>query len=114
VDVVNPVQTPPAPPPDPGARRSLRARFAGGPVARTIAAGDLRAFRYIRGTLHHPGAAKAVARFSHLGEHAACWIALGSAGYVVDVRHRSEWGRGLRAVGVTYVLNTGRSRTFPR
>jgi membrane-associated phospholipid phosphatase len=106
---VNPVDTPPAPaaaPPDPGARRSLRARFAAGPVARTVATADLKVFRYVRGTLHHPGAARATARFSRLGEHAGCWLALGAAGWALDEPRREEWARGLRAVGLTYVLNT--------
>jgi membrane-associated phospholipid phosphatase len=98
-------QTPPAHP-DVGARRSLRARLAGGPVARRIAVVDMKVFRFVRGTLHHPEAAERVAAFSRLGEHAACWLVLGGTGWLVDRDDRGRWGRATSAVVGAYLLNT--------
>ena len=97
---------PPPPPPDIGARRSLRARLAGGPVARSIARTDLKVFRFVRGTLHHPEAAERVAAFSRLGEHAGCWLALGAAGWALDRDNRSRWARATGSVAGAYVVNT--------
>jgi membrane-associated phospholipid phosphatase len=97
-----------APPlPDPGARRSLRARLAAGPVARAVAHVDLRVFRFVRGTLHHRETAERVASFSRLGEHAACWLALGATGYAVDPARRDGWRRATGAVVTAYLVNTG-------
>jgi membrane-associated phospholipid phosphatase len=88
--------------PELAARRSLRARFAAGPVGRRIAVADvvvLRAVR-VRGRAVVP-----VQRFSLLGEHAACWVALGAAGAAVDRERRSRWLRALGLVGAAYALN---------
>jgi membrane-associated phospholipid phosphatase len=91
---------------DPGARLSLRARLAAGPLARRIALVDVRVYRLIRGTLHHAGAARVIGAFSRTGEHAACWLALGAAGATLDRRRAPRWRRGLAAVAGTYLLNT--------
>lgn len=88
--------------PDPGARRSLRARLAAGPVARGIAKADLRIYRAVRSAARPP-ASDIVAAYSRLGEHAACWLVLGAAGAVVD--GRPAWKRGLKAVGAAYLVN---------
>lgn len=96
----------PAAPPDVGARRSLRARLMGGPLARAIARADVRLFRFVRGTLHHPETAERVAAFSRLGEHAACWLALGATGYAVDRDRRAHWGRATATVAGAYAVNT--------
>jgi undecaprenyl-diphosphatase len=48
-----------------------------------------------------------VAAYSRLGEHGACWIALGSAGAMLDrdSRRRRAWLRGAGAVAAAYGLN---------
>ncbi len=44
---------------------------------------------------------------SRLGEHGACWLALGGAGAVLDrdPRRRRRWRRGIRVVAAAYGLN---------
>jgi membrane-associated phospholipid phosphatase len=97
----------PAPPPsDPGARRSLRRRLAAGPIARRLALVDLRVYRLLRSDLHSARLTPAVAAFSSTGQHAACWLALGAAGAVVDRPRRARWLRATATVGATYVFNT--------
>jgi membrane-associated phospholipid phosphatase len=100
------VQGAAAPHTDPGARRSLRARLAAGPVAQAVGRLDVRGFRLVRGTLHHPAAARGVGAFSRLGEHAACWIALGATGWTLDRQRRDRWVRATATVAVTYAVNT--------
>jgi membrane-associated phospholipid phosphatase len=95
-----------APHPDPGARRSLRARLAAGPLAQAVGRLDIRGFRFVRGTLHHPAIARRVGGFSRLGEHAGCWLALGAAGWALDPAHRARWSRAVVTVTGTYVANT--------
>jgi undecaprenyl-diphosphatase len=68
---------------------------------------DLAVLRLMRTRGHRPGVERAVATYSRLGEHAACWFALGSVGLAADpdpVR-RARWGRGLGIVGAAYGLN---------
>jgi membrane-associated phospholipid phosphatase len=55
---------------------------------------------------HSPGAERAVARFSRLGEHAAIWLAIGFAGRALDPARREGWRRATAAVGGAYVANT--------
>jgi membrane-associated phospholipid phosphatase len=55
---------------------------------------------------HSPGAERAAARFSQLGEHGALWLAIGVAGQLLDRRRRSSWRRATRAVAGAYALNT--------
>jgi undecaprenyl-diphosphatase len=88
--------------PESAARRSLRARFATGPVGRRIAVADvlgLRALR-VRGRAQTP-----VRRFSLLGEHAACWVVLGLAGAALDAERRAAWLRALGIVVLAYAIN---------
>jgi len=94
------------PPTEPAARRSLRRRLTGGPLARATAAADLRLYRLLRHDLHRPGLTPAVRRFSATGEHAACWLALGLGGAAVDPARRDRWLRGTAIVAGTYALNT--------
>jgi membrane-associated phospholipid phosphatase len=103
----------PPPPIEPGARRSLRALLRGGPVGRAIAHVDLRVYRAIRSTARAP-ALDRIGRFSRLGEHAALWLVLGSAGVAVDARRRARWRRALGAVAGTYLLNTAIKGVFRR
>ncbi|HYF25279.1 MAG TPA: phosphatase PAP2 family protein [Baekduia sp.] len=88
--------------PERAARRSLRARFAAGPVGRAVVVFDVRVFRALRVT---PAAQPAVQRFSALGEHAACWIALGAAGAALDRERRPRWLKALAIVGLAYAIN---------
>ncbi|HVF76793.1 MAG TPA: phosphatase PAP2 family protein [Solirubrobacteraceae bacterium] len=91
---------------DPAARRSLRARLRGGPVARAIAKVDVRLYRQLREHGHDPAIETPVRRFSSLGEHAAVWIVLGLAAAALDRPHRAQWLRATRSVVVAYALNT--------
>jgi membrane-associated phospholipid phosphatase len=57
---------------------------------------------------HTPAADRAASAYSRLGEHGACWVALGLAGSVIDradPARRSRWLRGAGAVATSYVLN---------
>jgi len=91
---------------EPAARRSWRARLVAGPVGRRIAILDLHVYRFLRVQCQVPAAQSSVARFSHLGQHAALWLALGAAGGIVDRDRRYHWWRGAATVGGAYALNT--------
>jgi membrane-associated phospholipid phosphatase len=67
---------------------------------------DERLLRKARTVGHSPGAERAVARFSRLGEHAGVWLALGAAGYALDREQRDRWRLTTRTVAGTYALNT--------
>jgi membrane-associated phospholipid phosphatase len=98
---------PPAPPAaDPAARRSLRERLRGGPVARAVARVDIRLYRLLRENAQSAALEQPIKQFSHLGEHAAIWLAVGGTGAVVDAGRRASWLRALRAVVIAYILNT--------
>jgi membrane-associated phospholipid phosphatase len=71
-----------------------------------LASADLALLRLARTRGHAPAAERAVAAFSKTGEHAALWLAIGTAGFVVDGRRRRRWARALAGVGGGYVLNT--------
>lgn len=66
---------------------------------------DERLLRLARTRGHTPGAERAVARFSRLGEHAGVWLAVGLVGGALDGERRSEWRRATARVAGTYVLN---------
>jgi membrane-associated phospholipid phosphatase len=66
---------------------------------------DTALYRAARTYGHAPATERAVARFSHLGEHAALWLAIGTAGVVVDRPRRDRWRRALAGVGAAYVAN---------
>lgn len=93
-------------PREPGARRSLRARFASGPIGRRVAIVDVRLYRMLRQDLQVPRVESAIRRFSNTGEHAALWHGIGVAGLVLGPRrHRVTWRRGMGAILATQVLN---------
>jgi membrane-associated phospholipid phosphatase len=56
---------------------------------------------------HSQGAERVVSAYSRLGEHAACWLALGAGGALIDGRgaRRAGWTRGIRIVAAGYGLN---------
>jgi len=66
---------------------------------------DTLVFARTRG--HTPSLERAVATYSRLGEHAACWLALGLAGALVSGRsdRRGAWLRGMRIVAAAYGSN---------
>ena len=68
---------------------------------------DLAGLRFARTHFHSPDADRAVAAFSRLGEHGACWMALGLAGAVrsEDEDRRRAWLRGVGVVVGAYALN---------
>ncbi len=71
----------------------------------TAAALDIAIYRAARTYGHAPATERAVARFSHLGEHATLWLAIGTAGVALDRRRRGRWARALAGVGAAYVAN---------
>jgi len=91
---------------DPAARRSLRARLRGGPIARAIARVDVRLYRLLREDAQSARFEAPIRRFSSTGEHAALWLALGAAGAIVDHGRRDRWLRAAGSVLFAYLLNT--------
>jgi membrane-associated phospholipid phosphatase len=67
---------------------------------------DERLLRLARTRWHNPGAERAVARFSRLGEHAGVWLAIGALGGVLDGQRRGSWRRATATVAGVYALNT--------
>ncbi len=66
---------------------------------------DRRLLVALRTRGHGPGRERAILAYSRLGEHAACWLALGAVGATVDPDRRGLWTRGAAAVAGAYVLN---------
>ncbi|MGI8411352.1 MAG: phosphatase PAP2 family protein [Solirubrobacteraceae bacterium] len=68
---------------------------------------DHRALLLARTRAHHPFAERAAGAYSRLGEHAACWMALGGVGAWLedDPARRRAWLRGVRVVVGAYGLN---------
>jgi membrane-associated phospholipid phosphatase len=67
---------------------------------------DEQGLRLVRTHGHAPGVERAVGRFSRLGEHGAVWLAIGSAGAILDRSHRLQWQRAMATVTGVYALNT--------
>ena len=76
------------------------------PLARALGAADLALLRRARGALRDEETARAVRRFSALGEHGALWLAIAAAGAGLDQGRRPRWSRAGGAVAGTYLLNT--------
>jgi undecaprenyl-diphosphatase len=74
-------------------------------LIRRLAALDLEGLRFARTFAHTPGAERAVRGFSQLGQHGACWLALGAAGGALDAARRPRWRRATRAVAAAYAVN---------
>jgi decaprenylphosphoryl-5-phosphoribose phosphatase len=70
-----------------------------------LAALDLAGLRFARTLAHTPGRERAARRFSTLGEHGACWLALGAAGAALDRPRRAPWRRATVAVAAAYGAN---------
>ncbi|HEY7830638.1 MAG TPA: phosphatase PAP2 family protein [Solirubrobacteraceae bacterium] len=67
---------------------------------------DERVLLAARTRFHNPGAERAVAGFSRLGQHGAVWLAIGVGGWAIDARRRAQWRRATGTVAGTYALNT--------
>jgi membrane-associated phospholipid phosphatase len=70
-----------------------------------LAALDLAGLRLARTVGHTPEAERAVRAFSRLGQHGACWLALGAAGAALDPARRPRWRRGTLAIVAAYAVN---------
>ncbi len=68
---------------------------------------DSRLLLAARTRWHGPRREAAARSYSRLGEHAACWLALGAAGTLLDGGRRERWLQGVATVGGAYVLNFG-------
>jgi undecaprenyl-diphosphatase len=68
---------------------------------------DRRALILARTKCHTPALERAARRYSRLGEHGACWLALGALGTMLDAdpARRVAWRRGTTAVLAAYGLN---------
>jgi membrane-associated phospholipid phosphatase len=68
---------------------------------------DQALLRLARTRAHLPPIERALAAYSRLGEHGACWLALGLTGATLDPDRdrRRRWFGGTRAVAVAVVLN---------
>lgn len=67
---------------------------------------DVATYRRVRRPQLPPALQRAVVTYSRAGEHAAAWLALGTAGAVLDRRRRPAWQRAVAVVAGAYVLNT--------
>ncbi len=67
---------------------------------------DLAAYRRIRSLARTPESVRWVRRYSRLGEHAAVWLAVGTAGAAVDAGRRGRWVRATGCIGGAYLLST--------
>lgn len=74
-------------------------------AASRLAALDLAGLRLARTLGHSPRAERAIRAYSTLGQHGACWYALGLAGMALDAERRSRWRRAALAVGAAYAAN---------
>jgi membrane-associated phospholipid phosphatase len=79
-----------------------------------LALWDVALLRMARTYGHTPGAEQAVRTFSRSGEHAGVWLALGTAGALIDRPRRRRWRRARAAVARTYVINTAIKFTVRR
>jgi membrane-associated phospholipid phosphatase len=67
---------------------------------------DRRALIFARTRCHAPASERAIAAFSRLGEHGACWIGLGLTGAALDRGpRRRAWLCGAGIVAGAYVSN---------
>jgi undecaprenyl-diphosphatase len=71
----------------------------------TVLEVDRRLLVLARTRGHARAVERAVAVFSRTGEHAACWLGLGTVGALVDRHRRAEWLRGVRVVVTAYGVN---------
>ena len=77
---------------------------------------DKRALMLMRTRGHSAPAERAVSAYSRLGEHGACWLALGGAGALLarDPERRRRWLRGAGIVAAAYCANQSLKLVFRR
>jgi membrane-associated phospholipid phosphatase len=68
---------------------------------------DRNALLLLRTRGHRPRVERVIGAYSRLGEHGGCWLALGTAGALLDrdPDRRRRWRRGVAAVAGGYALN---------
>jgi len=68
---------------------------------------DRKALLLMRTRGHAPALERIVSVYSRSGEHAACWLALGTAGALLarDPQARWQWRRGTCIVAAAYAVN---------
>ncbi len=66
---------------------------------------DLRLLLAARTRGHGPLRDRVALTYSRAGEHAACWLALGAGGALLDARRRGRWCSGVGAVAAAYGAN---------
>jgi undecaprenyl-diphosphatase len=73
----------------------------------SLLAQDRRLLVLMRTRGHSRPLERALERYSRLGEHAGCWLALGVGGAIFDgdQARRLRWRRGVRIIGGAYGLN---------
>ena len=54
---------------------------------------------------HGPRRDRLALALSRCGEHAACWLALGAVGALIDRPRRTRWRRGTAVVALAYGIN---------
>ncbi|MDQ3936956.1 MAG: phosphatase PAP2 family protein [Actinomycetota bacterium] len=79
-----------------------------------LAALDSALLRLMRARGRSPGAERAVAAFSKLGEHGAIWFALAGAGALLDPGRRPAYAGAARTVAVAFVANQAVKQTVRR
>jgi membrane-associated phospholipid phosphatase len=84
------------------ARTRVRPRDA---VVDRLVALDVAGLRLARTVAHTPIAERAARGFSALGQHGACWLAVGAAGTALDPARRARWRRATLAVAGAYAAN---------
>jgi membrane-associated phospholipid phosphatase len=75
-------------------------------ASRALRSLDTRLLRAARTRGHSPGAERAVAALSRLGEHGGVWLAIGVAGQALDAPDRARWRRASATVVAAYALNS--------
>ena len=77
---------------------------------------DKRALMLMRTRGHSAAAERAVSVYSRLGEHGACWLALGGGGALLarDPARRRRWLRGAGIVAAAYCVNQSLKLVFRR
>jgi membrane-associated phospholipid phosphatase len=66
---------------------------------------DEQLLRLARTRGHSPRLERAVAGFSHLGEHGGVWLAIGLAGQLTHAERRAQWRRATATVAGASLLN---------
>jgi membrane-associated phospholipid phosphatase len=67
---------------------------------------DLRVYAHARRLTRPAGAARVATALTRSGEHAALWLAVGTAGAVINGERRREWVRATGAVAVAHVMSS--------